>query len=176
MPSDATDTRKNLSGYQKRKEIVKRSPEKVLVLHLDKVVLMATKGMTAVVVDTVIVKGGAISEAKFVEKALYDPLSGTVVAAGIQNVGTLRGRVLFMIANRVDIESSSVQKKAAAPRRFKRIIAGVQIDQSPFLLIEAVVLDLFYDALRRPRPLVPDETTELRLDSEDASLHTCVTP
>jgi hypothetical protein len=171
MSAHASDAGKDLPGDEEGEQIVKRGAEEVFVLHLYEIILVAAERMTTVMVHRVVMERGMFRQPQIIEKTLDNPLSGFIVLTGVEDVGAFGSGILLMITDGIDIKPPAVQKKTAAASGLEGIISGMQIDQPPLLLIEAVVLDLLNDPLRRSRLIIPNKAPELGLYTEDALFH-----
>ena len=144
-PSDA---RVDLPGDQEGQQIGERIGEEA-VFDLDQIVLMAAEGVAAEMIDAVVVKTDRIVEFQFGNQLGEQNAPGAVVSHKIQQVTALRGRVLLMTADGIDVETSAVLQESPGPGRFKGVIAGMQVDHPEFTIIKGIVLDALDHLLRR---------------------------
>ncbi len=129
---------------------------------------MAAKGVSAEMVDGVVVDCDGILELEVFDCLDNEPLAGTIVGDEVFEALALRGGVFEVGADGINVEPSTVTEKASALGRFKDVVASMVIDGSDLAFKEEVVLDGFDDVFWASEVVVHDQATELGLDSKYA--------
>jgi hypothetical protein len=166
VAANTTDAGEDLAGHEKWVQALNPLVEK-LVIGADEIVFMAAKGVTAEVVDRVVVDVDGVIKAELVDGADDVAVAGSIIGDEVFEVSALGGRVLEMAAHRVDVKAGAVHEEAAASGRFEYVVAGVKVYRAQAKLREKVVLDRLDGAFRSAERVVADEGAELGFDAKD---------
>lgn len=148
-----------------------QGPVHQLTFGADEVVFVATEGVSAEVIDGVVVDGAVFVEPELLHGRNDEPLSGAVVGNEVFEALALGGGVFEVGADGVDIESSAVEEETAALGGFEDVVAGVVIDEADFAVVEQVVFDLFDHLFGLAEVFVRDEAPELGFNPKDSLIH-----